>query len=485
MPAVSRHSSGPHARSTSSATTGHGASRFRAAAGCGRAAAGSAGAGVGRSPEGSRTSTTVVDGHGGLIGRGTSQVAWTPDGSRLLFESRAHALETTGAGTLGGSRRLLARYSGDAPLFVGPERIVVEVMGGGELEIPLAGGPSKERSSPLFLGARSRTGRWVYRGYDPQGSGPQTIPVYVTDTSGEHPRLLARFPWDDADGDGIDVAWAGDRVLVTTHVVCRGDDLYVAPATGDPARRLTRGPGDFELPAGSPDGTRIAYSAGIACGHGEAIHLETIRGDGTQRTRVTDEGYADGSFDEHAAWSPNGAQLVFIHGTFDTETLDAVDSAGGVPTTLAKLGTSTLSAQPTDGVHYGYVQQAGVLAIPLTGGAPERVAATPTRSDAANCRNGGTVAWSPDGSEIAIGWTGGIWTLRLGANAKWHLVIRVPCAGDPAFSPDGRQIAFDAPHPSRRAYQTDIFVADADGSHAHTVSAAPFRQSVHPTWLKG
>jgi Tol biopolymer transport system component len=425
--------------------------------------------------------TRIVGEHGGPARRAPGfPLAWSPDGRRLLLATNERALVA-----IDPSRRLLAHYDGAEVSFIGSNEVVAEDEQFHEWKIPLAGGSARPYPLHLVLGARSRSGRWVYRGFDPPGTGQRSIPVYVTDTSGEHPQLLARFPWDGADSDGIDVGWAGDRVLVTTHVACGGDDLYAAPVSGGPARRLTHRPGDFELPAGSPDGTRIAYSAGIACGHGASIHLETIGRDGTHRTRVTDEGDDDGSFDEHAAWSPEGAQLVFVHGTFATETLDAVDSAGGTATTLANLDHSTSPAQPTDGVHYGYVQQGGVLTFPLTGGPPTRIAATPTGSDDANCGNSGTVAWSPDGSQIAIGWTGGIWTLRLGTNTPWRLAIHMPCAGDPSFSPDGRRIAFDAPHPGRSAYQTDVFVADADGTRVHTVSAAPFRQSVHPTWLAG
>ena len=62
------------------------------------------------------------------------------------------------------------------------------------------------------------------------------------------------------------------------------------------------------------------------------------------------------------------------------------------------------------------------------------------------------------------------------------LAIAVRCAEYPSFSPDGTQIAFDAPAEDALGNQTAIMAANTDGTNIRTLSTVPFRQSVHPTW---
>jgi hypothetical protein len=63
-----------------------------------------------------------------------------------------------------------------------------------------------------------------------------------------------------------------------------------------------------------------------------------------------------------------------------------------------------------------------------------------------------------------------------------HLAIGVRCAEYPSFSPDGTQIAFDAPAEDALGNQTAIMAANTDGTNIRTLSTVPFRPSVHPTW---
>jgi hypothetical protein len=101
-----------------------------------------------------------------------------------------------------------------------------------------------------------------------------------------------------------------------------------------------------------------------------------------------------------------------------------------------------------------------------------------------NC-DGQGLAWSPDGTQLAVAGGAGIWLVTLGQPASAHLAIRAPCAEYPAFSPDGRRIAFDAPPPHALGEERAIMVANLDGSDLATLSDVPFRASVHPTWQPG
>jgi hypothetical protein len=55
-------------------------------------------------------------------------------------------------------------------------------------------------------------------------------------------------------------------------------------------------------------------------------------------------------------------------------------------------------------------------------------------------------------------------------------------AQNPSFSPDGKQIAFDAQPAHALGTQTAIMVANVDGSGLRPFTTVLFRQSVHPTW---
>src|SRR5207249_3623353 len=100
--------------------------------------------------------------------------------------------------------------------------------------------------------------------------------------------------------------------------------------------------------------------------------------------------------------------------------------------------------------------------------------------------------WSPDGTQIAYhsgpGGSGGIWVMNADGSDPHQLIgcaatDPAPCAtgdyGGPAWSPDGRQIAF-------LSFPTDpndrpVMVMNADGSNAHRVIAGPSIDFV-PAW---
>lgn len=180
---------------------------------------------------------------------------------------------------------------------------------------------------------------------------------------------------------------------------------------------------DEESPALSPDGTRIAFSS-ARDGNPE---IYTIGVDGSNLTRITD----NAARDILPAWSPDGHKLIF------NRIPDA--SAGGPFLIVAADGS-------------------GERTVP---GAI-----------------GGDGALSPDGTTLAYGYGQDVLLVNLDGSNSRTLAVGVP-ASEPAWSPDGAQIAFGCVMNGNQ----EICVVNADGSNLRNItnSSAPVGE-IQPSW---
>jgi Tol biopolymer transport system component len=262
-------------------------------------------------------------------------------------------------------------------------------------------------------------------------------------------------------------AGAGMIVFASDRLKSEPGEIYsLAPATAprDVSRSLAP---DYGL-AVAPAGDLIAFWSG------RTGNDQIYRGDrGGQRR-------------EHrllADLRPGGTRIAFLHGTSTSVALETVAATGGarasvLPPGKGYRGTPVWSP---DGSKIAFVSGGGsIWAVAATGGEPERIATIP-QGKSRPCGGLG-LARSPDGKQFAAGGTDGVYLITLGKSASAKLAIRAPCAEYPSFSPDGKQIAFDAQPAHALGTQTAIMVANVDGSGLRTLTTVPFRQSVHPTW---
>jgi Tol biopolymer transport system component/DNA-binding winged helix-turn-helix (wHTH) protein len=182
---------------------------------------------------------------------------------------------------------------------------------------------------------------------------------------------------------------------------------------------LTALAGDQRSPTFSPDGSRVAFSN--YDGNNSGIYIAMIGGE--KPLRLTDFGLAP-------AWSPDGRQVAFVRrkGEKELSAIYVVPALGGTPRQL----------------YTGYIDATFIESL----------------------------SWSPDGESLAFAqrepdnihaW---IALLSLADNSTRPLTSSSPQDHDfiPAFSPDGRSVAFA--RGSNSGVANDLFVIPAKGGEA-------------------
>jgi TolB protein len=215
-------------------------------------------------------------------------------------------------------------------------------------------------------------------------------------------------------------------------------EIYIMPATGGEATRLTDDPAFDDSPALSPDGAQILF---LTARHDPnprfpnlKYELYVMNSDGSDLRRLTNTEAAE----DHPDWSPDGSKIIFDadydgDGFYEIYTLDADG------TNLTRL--------------------------------------------TANNANDQFAHWSPDGQQIAF---------ASDRNDNWDIFVMDADGGNqrsltgspdwelfPAWSPDGMQIAFNGLAP--RSRNTDVFVMNADGSDMRQLTTAPGFDE-NPAW---
>lgn len=301
--------------------------------------------------------------------------------------------------------------------------------------------------------------------------------VFVMNGRGEHVTRLTRglgagMPAWSPDGSRLAVTNLGGaglgEFIGATHILkangTRGRSLF---ASGESPL--------FESemdPAWSPDGARLAivHAKNV---FGFDADIYTVRPDGTGLRRLTHHP----GFDAYPAWSPDGSQIVFTSdrdGSFD---LYVMDTDGRNTRQLTDFpGEELMPAWSPDGSRVAYVRSTRTAEEGWDDHTAMDVLGGPDLS-----------VGLPDGSVVWDTWPiyglGDIYMVEIDGSGNQPLTEHPAEDLQPAWSPDGRQIAFvslrDAS--AENHLNAEIYVMRSDGRNVRRLTHNPGKDS-DPAW---
>jgi Tol biopolymer transport system component len=273
-------------------------------------------------------------------------------------------------------------------------------------------------------------------------------------------------------------------------------DLWLAPSSGGPSRRLTLQPRDDRHPRWSPEGALIAFLSDRASrdDQGEPVERRTqiwlLPVDGGEARQLTRSPTAVSDF----VWSPDGKQIGYVavaladdheasearrKAGFDEVMADdhrmnhlwTIDVDGGKPVQITRgdfhasepawSPTGDLIAfvsRPTPGANEQLLSD--LYVVPASGGSPQKLVS----NDGADF----APAWSPDGTAIAYLSN----SRRQSSGAHNTIAILRPLRGEPRVVLHGFEYSAGAPRWSPDGRSLYSSAGTKTESHVFTVSAS-------------
>jgi eukaryotic-like serine/threonine-protein kinase len=292
-----------------------------------------------------------------------------------------------------------------------------------------------------------------------------------------------------SDGqENFQPAWAPDGQRIAYFSKKHGG-IWLVPTMGGAPRQLTEfGAG----PKWSHDGTLIAFNSDsnpdLGSGNVGSSTIWIVPGQGGTPKQITQVGKPEGGH-VSAAWSPDGRRIVFVSLNFSSQLLWSISINGDdlKQLTAREVGKAGYPVFSPDGRGLYFAMGPVVSWLPMSpeSGAPSGAPVQVTDVGASVIS---TLTLSADGQKMAYSvqtLTSNIWSVPV--SLKTNEATGSPQAltnqtgtrnNQPAFSPDGRKLAFME---YLRGAGADIWVADADGKNPVQLTANP--RNLVPNWF--
>ena len=259
-------------------------------------------------------------------------------------------------------------------------------------------------------------------------------------------------------------------------------NIWLVSAAGGEPRRFTTGPRRDTLPRWSPDGSRLAFVSEREAGRKGQLHVMPAAGGG-EPVRLTDLRHGVGA----PEWSPDGTRLVFAARVGGPpEPVTEEDKRKSKPARVI-----TAMKYRFNGEGFIYDRRSQIFVVSADGGEPRQL--TEGEYDHVD------PAWSPDGRWIAFGAArhderdhddaADIWLVAAEGGPARRLTATAGPAAHPAFSPAGDTVAYvgrSARNASGRNIR--VFTVPVAGGAPRTLTADFDRScsplGVRPLWSR-
>jgi Tol biopolymer transport system component/DNA-binding winged helix-turn-helix (wHTH) protein len=278
---------------------------------------------------------------------------------------------------------------------------------------------------------------FTYKRFEPSGrtvGGTPSLLVPLTSLPG-----LERQVSFSPDGTRMAFVWDGGTE--------RNVDVYVKLVDTGPPLRLTRDPAEDTQPVWSPDGRRIAF---VREGEDRGVFVVPPLAGPERRLTATDAPFPFSTW-QRLAWVPDGRSLIVADNTAPSGpvvlfriSIESGDRERLTSPPAGALGDSSPTFSPDGGVlafaRHVRPGAAEVYVMEMPGGKPRQL------TSGARAMDG--LAWSRDGKELVMaskqgsGSVSHLWRVRVSDGSVERLPVPSERLSDPAFTPDGRYVAF-------------------------------------------